>query len=350
MSDSQKKAWLDAANKVVKDTEKIEAARDEESYLKLSTTNTNTMISNIQAGYKYTDAELANMVANKQLTQDDADYITKYQSTVNKGKYASNVEQIISDFKNYGTEYADADLDRMVSNDAISSTDKEYIQKYYADSKASVVVDDGRAVYNDLATLLNDGDFTNVTQAVKNLEQYKASGEISKDVYNDAMNLINNTSQGVYYQYKTGKISSSKYVEKMKQMGFATSATVESGWYLQGLNRGTTVDDIDLTIGGTSRDSSNEFDLRCGEKVPESMAKLLNNLATGSRTTSPSDTKKNTSSEESGGKVVCYKGKLYVYTRTGWRNVVSDDDKVEDAVAAWINASVSSNKIDLRSK
>jgi hypothetical protein len=238
----------------------------------------------------------------------------------------------------------------MIANDALSLPDKEYIKKYYADSKKSVVDDNGRDVYNDLATLLNDGDFTNVTQEIKNLEQYKASGEISKDVYDDAMNLINNSSQGVYYQYKTGKISASKYVEKMTQMGFANSANVEGGWYLQGLGRGTTVDDIDLTIGGTSRDSANEFDLRCGDEVSESMAKILNYWATGSRTTSPSDTKKNTSSEESGGKVVCYKGKLYVYTKTGWRNVVSDSDKVEDAVAAWINASVSSNKIDLRSK
>ena len=93
-------------------------------------------------------------------------------------------------------------------------------------------------------------------------------------------------------------------------------------YYVQGLGTGRTKDNIDITIGSTSRNKENEFDLLCGNKVTnDRIVQYLNKYSTGSAKTAPAK-----------GKLIVVANKMYIYTAKGWRNVISDHSNVEDAI------------------
>lgn len=104
-------------------------------------------------------------------------------------------------------------------------------------------------------------------------------------------------------------------------------------WYIQGLGTGRTNDDIDITIGATSRNRSEEFDLLCGDKVTDTQKVFaLNKLATGNENLYP-DIEGKSNSGASPQQLVVYKGDMYVYTSKGWR-IVKDDNKEGEAKRA----------------
>lgn len=110
-------------------------------------------------------------------------------------------------------------------------------------------------------------------------------------------------------------------------------------WYIQGLGTGRRNDDIDITIGATSRNKKEEFDLLCGDRVEDTKKIFaLNKLATGDENRYPNIEGKNNSGA-SQGQLVVYKGDMYVYTRKGWRIVIDDnkDGEARRAVEVYMN-------------
>lgn len=102
----------------------------------------------------------------------------------------------------------------------------------------------------------------------------------------------------------------------------APNSSNRKDYYVQGLGSGRNNDDIDITIGSNSRDKNKEFDLLCGDEVTNSrIIQYLNKYSTGNANTTPPNAK-----------LVVVGNKMYIYTKKGWRNVISDHSNVEDAV------------------
>lgn len=108
----------------------------------------------------------------------------------------------------------------------------------------------------------------------------------------------------------------------------ASRSSDRQDYYVQGLGTGRNNDDIDITIGSTTRNKDSEFDLLCGDEVTNSrMIQYLNKYSTGYSGNTPAK-----------GKLVVVAGKMYIYTAKGWRNVISDNnpDDVENAIKAFL--------------
>ena len=119
----------------------------------------------------------------------------------------------------------------------------------------------------------------------------------------------------------------------------ANNTLKNPNWYIQGLGTGRRNDDIDITIGATSRNKKEEFDLLCGDRVEDTKKIFaLNKLATGDENRYPNIEGKNNSGD-SQGQLVVYKGDMYVYTRKGWRIVIDDnkDGEAKRAVEVYMN-------------
>lgn len=102
----------------------------------------------------------------------------------------------------------------------------------------------------------------------------------------------------------------------------APNSSDRKDYYVQGLGTGRNNDDIDITIGSTSRDTKTEFDLLCGNEVTnDRIVQYLNKYSTGNAKTTPAK-----------GKLIVVANKMYIYTAKGWRNVKSDHSNVEDAI------------------
>lgn len=112
------------------------------------------------------------------------------------------------------------------------------------------------------------------------------------------------------------------YYEKITQNTCVDYKT----YYVQGLGSGRKNDDIDITIGSTSRNKKTEYDLLCGDEVTNSSAKeLLNKLTTGTASVTPAN-----------GTLCVVANKMYIYTKKGWRNVIGDHSDVNKAIADFL--------------
>ena len=139
-----------------------------------------------------------------------------------------------------------------------------------------------------------------------------------------------------------GRITQDEYDERINKLYEKTS--VDTAWFLEGLGNGRKRDDIDIAIGRTDRGNAKEtYDLKIGDSVDDDTAKELNYLATGDENKTPGDDSgalkiKDYSSADSGyeNKVLVAYGKMYVYTKKGWKTVNSDVDDVDDAIAAFL--------------
>ena len=216
-----------------------------------------------------------------------------------------------------------------------------------------------RNVYNGVVDKLNSGNVENIAGAFKDAETLYRDGNIDKATYDEIQSLMNTTAQGINYQYDSGKITASEYVKKMTSIGAGSSNKVTGGWFIEGLGTGRENDDVDITIGSTSRNKDTEFDLLCGATVTDSATKsALNKLATGSASKTPSidgegsgwffgvgaDT--SISSDDKPGKIVCYNGKLYLYgKKNGWVELKSDNNQgdIDKAIAAFLKSTSASN-------
>lgn len=136
--------------------------------------------------------------------------------------------------------------------------------------------------------------------------EFNTFGDQANAVFNEAFNVDENGNPtGV-----KNEIAYARYTYNMMQ---------EKGYYVQGLGKGGKNDDIDITVGKSSRDTDTEFDLKVGEEVSTAMANNLNQ-ATGGK--APAE-----------GTLVISGNNLYIYTSKGWKTVTSDRSNVKDAIA-----------------
>ena len=73
----------------------------------------------------------------------------------------------------------------------------------------------------------------------------------------------------------------------------------------------------------------------CGDGVSDDLKGKLNELATGSSSSSPSNEHDSflgnwygVDSNKQPGRLVVYDGKMYLYTLKGWKSVTNDNDQV----------------------
>lgn len=179
-----------------------------------------------------------------------------------------------------------------------------------ADYKASLGALEGWSVYKTadrnmnldttISTMKNNSNYNSqlsqYAEALSSLEGMKST--MSESDYNAYYNKL---TEGTCVDYKT--------------------------YYVQGLGSGRKNDDIDITIGSTSRNKSIEYDLLCGDEVTNSAAKeLLNKLTTGTASVTPSN-----------GTLCVVANKMYIYTSgNGWKNVISDHSDVSNAIADFL--------------
>ena len=242
--------------------------------------------------------------------------------------------------------------------------------------------DEDRATYektireqmgNNTVDTINDsiskGDITSLDYNIATAEDYYAKGYISKEqlqtVYNKyatvTVETVANTDFGsddqkkiksylsaqkdIEQWYKDGKLTYAMYKTLKEKAGGENYNACSGGWNLQGLGSGRDNDDVDITIGATSRSGNGkkEYDLLCGSTVTDSeIIAELNRIATGDANKTPSNTGCgnlwnwwNTNSGESGnaGRLIVAYGNMYLYTSKGWTKLKSDNNDAELANA-----------------
>lgn len=141
-------------------------------------------------------------------------------------------------------------------------------------------------------------------------------------------------------------LGETEYNSLVAKLNSTSSNTCSGGWYIQGLGSGRDNDDIDITIGSTSRkgNGAKEYDLLCGAEVTDDgIKKALNKLATGDENITPKAESgwtwlhgDSADSNSTAGKLVVYLNQMFVYTSRGWRVVKADNDASQ--LQAAINA------------
>ena len=166
--------------------------------------------------------------------------------------------------------------------------------------------------------------------------------ESSGQSYSEYKNSVNTA-------YEKGEISKSEYDEQISEL--ENSATQSNAtWTVKGLGSGglygLNKDDIDIVINGKT------YDLKAWDKeLDGNTNRELNTLATGDKYKFPSNKGDSdfgnwggVNSNKQPGKLVVYKGNMYIYTHRGWQQVVDSDSKVSDCIDAYISSSIANNK------
>lgn len=284
---------------------------------------------------KYTVAQLNELSQLYNFTAEQKD--TLIQSV----NHSEDYSDIVTNIKYDPSSYTLSDFDEMVNNGALSSEQAEALKG-----------EQKRLVYNEVVEKFNSGDINNISSALSDIEFLLQEGNIDEECYNEIQQLLD-TPQGVSYLHEKGQLTNDEYIAKMNSIGISSGAKVNGGWYIQGLGSGRNNDDVDITIGSTTREGDNkkEYDLLCGKKITdETTIKALNTLATGDATKTPSTENEgsgwfwgignhNMSSEDKPGKLVLYNSALYLYTTKGWRILKSDNNagELNAAIAAWLS-------------
>ena len=177
---------------------------------------------------------------------------------------------------------------------ARNQADIEYIKENFYES----MTDDQKKMFDYYAASYSDSFGS----------EFKTYEDQANDVFAEAFNVDEN---GNATSVKN-EIAAARYTYNMMQ---------EKGYYVQGLGKGGNNDDIDITVGKSSRDKETEFDLKVGGEVSQAMA---NNLTQATGGKAPAE-----------GTLVISGGNLYIYTSKGWKTVASDRDNVKDAVQAF---------------
>jgi len=194
--------------------------------------------------------------------------------------------------------------------------------------------------FESLSTLLENAAYVNKDTMDKVLGDYSISvdsnGKLSGKGYDslDAESQKQLNSLYNIYNAQLGDTSSNAqtYYEKADAVEDKTSDdyyynlakgnydTIKNvGSFVQGLGSGRKNDDIDITVGYNSRNRAAQYDLLCGDVAEGTISSVLDEIAT----------------DKADGSLAIYKDKLYIYTKKGWVNVVSDHDNVEDAIKAF---------------
>lgn len=230
----------------------------------------------------------------------------------------------------------------------------------------------------EIDNAIKSGDIDTLEYTISKADDYYAKGNITKEKYQElystystyCVNQVMSIDYGSDYSKKltsylsqktelkemlnAGKISQETYTSLITKMESQNSNSCSGGWYIQGLGSGRENDDIDITIGGTSRNKSTEYDLLCGEKIgDEALIAELNRIATGNPNTSPAVESGWTwlhgdeaSSNKTPGKLIVAYGDMYLYTSKGWVSIKDDNNSydLQNAIRKFLGTSNSTSE------
>lgn len=223
----------------------------------------------------------------------------------------------------------------------IASGNYEKARQYLEENKGVF----GDKVYNTYTSQIGTSEITSTTQSsTDSVNTFLAGsyGSVS-DTYAKYKNIMKNLDEN----YQKGLISETDYNNLKDQMNSTTTKSCNGGWYVQGLGSGRKNDDIDITIGSSSRkgNGATEYDLKCGSAVTDKdIKKQLNKLATGSEDSTPARRNDKwgwllgdkADSKNTDGKLVVFMNQMFIYTEKGWVTVESDHSDIQDAINAFL--------------
>lgn len=261
---------------------------------------------------KVSDSQFASLQATAQATVS-SNISGKY--TTQMGVVQDGLAQMLAEPSNYttdGTKLTEQGRQKML--DYIEQNKASIGDANYTALKTQI---EGMAFYSNsernssIATAINA--FTNNSNFNSQLSQYY-----------DALNIL---------ESHKGTLTNEEYNSFLAQINSGTRVDYNN-YYVQGLGSGRNNDDIDITIGSTSRNKNTEYDLLCGDEVTnDSAKKLLNKLTTGTESVTPSE-----------GKLCVVANRMYIYTSKGWRNVKPDNSTsaLSNAISAFLTTGKSS--------
>ena len=246
---------------------------------------------------------------------------------------------------------------------------------------AEVVEYNNKYIFNVSVSTLNtakaNGDIATMESILTQADKYYKDGQMTAERYQELYSIYStysvDTVMGMDYgsdykkklntildqkseieeQYKAGKISKATYDTLMGKINAQTSNTAKGGWYIQGLGSGRNNDDVDITIGGTSRNKDTEYDLLCGDAIKDSnLVAELNRIATGDPTKTPSTSGEGSgwffgvgsdpsiSSNDKPNKLIVAYGNMYLYTTKGWVPLKNDNNDYDlgNAIRAFLGS------------
>lgn len=288
----------------------------------------------------YTSEQLKKLAENYGLSETDVASLTDAADKYKQSKYSENYATAIDNINTYGSELESDYLDNLLELDYISkeqydSLKEKYNNKVALESKKKIEESMESGDYGSIEATLENADKLYADKKISQSEyqdiygrgqEAAISGLVGKDYGGNFAGSINDFAEAnkeLDDMYAAGKLSKEKYDSLKAKLNEKNAKGVTV--YVQGLGSGRKNDDIDITIGQGSRNKKKEYDLLCGDEVTDPNAKeALNKHATGG-TGAPSN-----------GTLVVYAGKMYIYTKKGWRNVISDHSKIEDAIADYL--------------
>ena len=349
---SESKNFLKDYNKAIKDLEGLKGNIGEEEYNKLSEMLDEYEISSsgadwnikglgsgrenddvdikingktydLQTGKKVEDSQLKKALNKLATGQEDETPSVKNEGALRtKGASSDSTSKagklVVHEGKMYlytKNGWVNVKGDRGSVNSAINA--------YLASARANYKTEDQIKAEQLEANEKTKADITN------KIESLESSNNFIKDYEKVIKELENNKS-----------IMSDEEYSKLSEMLDEYENTSNSAdWSIKGIGTGRKHDDVDITING------NTYDLQCGEQVKDkNIEKALNELATGYKSKPPSSSgeaalrikNNSTTSEKKAGKLLVYEGKMYLYTISGWVNVVGDRGSVTKAINAYL--------------
>lgn len=308
------------------------------------------------------DSEQLKSLADKYgLSEADINNLTGAAEAYKNNKYKENYANALDNIAQYGSQLDNNYLDNMYKMDLISKEQYEELKSQLSNK-----------IKEDMDNSISSGDATgeSIQATIDNVEKYFSEGKITTEqrqsIYN---NYVKSSVSGVmeknygdnYTQkikdcvnankeidelYKSGKLSKSDYDSIKQTLNAKSKSSCNGGWYVQGLGSGRKNDDIDITIGQSSRNKGKEYDLKCGNSIgDETLIKELNRIATGDSNKSPAREGDWTwlhgdkaNSNETAGKLIVAYGDMYIYTSKGWVIVENDNDNysLQNAINAYL--------------
>ena len=320
------------------------------------TTYTDEAIDSIAREYGLSDEQINSLKSLLKGTKDKAE----------KDKSKAILESALANVDASGTGSLDEYLNGL-QDLGLSDEDRATVEKTIREQMGNGVVD---SVNNSIS----QGDINSLDYNIATAEDYYKKGYISQEqlqtVYNKyatvEVETIANTDFGSDNQkkvksylsaqkdidqwYKDGKLSEAMYKALKDKASGENYNAVSGGWYVEGLGTGRVNDDVDITIGATSRggNGKTEYDLLCGSAVTDSeVISELNRIATGSASRTPDNSGEgaifgthNMSSNDKPNKLIVAYGNMYLYTTKGWTVLKSDnnDAEIANAIAAYVGS------------
>lgn len=314
---------------------------------------------------------------NEQKTAEQREYERQQleeQRKYNEEQTASSKKQNVFDslwsgVQDTNTTYTEEAIDGIAKEYGLSDDQVASLKTLLKNTKNKASEEKSKAILEIALANVDAAATGSLDYNIATVEDYYTKGYISKEqlqtVYNKyatvTVETVANTDFGsddqmkiksylsaqkdIEQWYKDGKLTYSMYKTLKEKAGGENYNACSGGWNLQGLGSGRNNDDVDITIGATSRGGNDkkEYDLLCSSTITDSeIISELNRIATGDATKTPSNTGGgtlwnwwNTNSNENGnaGRLIVAYGNMYLYTSKGWTKLKSDNNDAELANA-----------------